>query len=142
MSAMVLATSSRVIRNHSFRVAERGQSSRPSRMEPLGLTRSRVLIFTPTIHYLHNNLSNRSQLVHTRAEAILRTLTKKKLLGSASTTYGALKPRRHQKYKKYIKSARANLLEVHVQIGHSSHKCSAFSASPHQSALTLVQPIL
>ena len=42
MSAMVLATSSRVIRNHSYRAADLGQSSRPSRMEPSGQMQSRM----------------------------------------------------------------------------------------------------
>ena len=142
MSAMVCWINTRVMANHSFLVVDAGHSARPSRMEPLGQARSRILIFPPTIHCLHNSLSIRSQLIHIRPEAILHSLIHKKSLESVSTTYGVIKPRRHQKYKKYIKSARANLLEVHVQIGHSSHKCSAFSASPHQSALTLVQPIL
>ena len=42
MPAMVLATSSRVMRNHSFRVADRGQSSRPSRTEPSRPRPSRI----------------------------------------------------------------------------------------------------
>ena len=47
MSAMMLATSSRVIRNHSFRVTDRGQSSRPSRIEPSEQMSSRMLAITP-----------------------------------------------------------------------------------------------
>ena len=52
MSAMVLATSSRVMRNHSFRVADRGQPSRPSRMEPSGQMPSRILAITPDLSLL------------------------------------------------------------------------------------------
>ena len=48
MSAMVLATNSRVIRNHSFRVADRDQSSKPSRMKPSGQMPLRVLAISTT----------------------------------------------------------------------------------------------
>ena len=48
MSAMVLATSSRVIRNHSFRVADRGQSSRPSRTDPSRPRPSRIEGISPS----------------------------------------------------------------------------------------------
>ena len=43
MSAMVLATNSRVMRNHSFRVADLGQLSKPSRMETSGQMPSMML---------------------------------------------------------------------------------------------------
>mgnify|MGYP005703493139 CR=1 FL=1 len=48
MSAMVRATSSRVLRNHSFRIADRGQPSRPSRMKPSGQMPSRMLVNSPS----------------------------------------------------------------------------------------------
>ena len=49
ISAIVLATSSRVIRNHSFRVADRGQQSKPSRIETSEQMPSRMLAITPDL---------------------------------------------------------------------------------------------
>ena len=45
MSEMVCWTNSRVMRNHSFRVADLGQSSRPSRIDPPGIP-SRITAIT------------------------------------------------------------------------------------------------
>ena len=55
MSAMVLATNSRVMRNHSFRVADRGQSSSPSRMEPSGQMPSRMFAISPSQQLLNQS---------------------------------------------------------------------------------------
>ena len=52
MSAMVLVPSSRVIRNHSFRVADRSRQSRPSRIEPSEQMLSMMLIITPDLSRL------------------------------------------------------------------------------------------
>ena len=64
MSAMVRATSSRVMRDHSIRDAERGQSSRPSRMKPYGQMPSRIVSISTSQLKL-----GKAMRARTRAEA-------------------------------------------------------------------------
>ena len=69
MSAMVLATSSRVMRNQSLRVAELGQSSTPSKIEPSEQLPSRMLAISPPQLLLEKD-QPKVRLFHPQSEAL------------------------------------------------------------------------